>query len=103
MHLVHDMLAVKVEKCESVMMPSDMLASTKSFSDQNDFMQREHSFLLMTPEQLKEETLFLSFSREPIVCKDRKFEENVPSQRYIDLYCREYPMICPIYGSENVK
>ena len=95
MHLVHDMLAVKVEKCESVMMPSDMLASTKSFSDQNDFMQREHSFLLMTPEQLKEETLFLSFSREPIICKDRKLEEDVPSQRNVNLYCREYYMICP--------
>ena len=76
------------------MMLSGMLASTKGFSDQNDFMQREHSFLL-TPEQLKEERLFLSFCREPIVCKDRKFEENVPSQRNVNSYCREYPMICP--------
>ena len=55
-------------------------------------MQREHSFLL-TPEQLKEESLFLSLSRKPIVRKDGKFEENVPSQRNVKSYCREYSMI----------
>ena len=36
---------------------------------------------MFAPEQLEEESLFLSLGGEPIVGEHRKFEENVPGQK----------------------